>query len=556
MMGGDDEAHVQQRPCKKPRLHGAAAAAWDNLPTEIVDLVLTALDDFDLVNVRRVCHLWRALADNIYRRPLRLAPTRSEYVVEMARRGDFDAVRRAWPATPEPPDAHEPIAHCTGKHSRLDSHDGDSDALGRDKDEDGDSGKGGKERGHAHCWDVEVDTCDVLRAAVEGGSGALVRWLCDQQSCLLTEAAVRTIVTDGVGQEGIEWLYARGYTYCLLADDTTVTAALAGMGHLDALDWLHARSDALWRQSASAAAAAAGHMHVVRWLREHDYPWDTRTCAAAAHSGHTDILWWAIAHGCPHVDHDVAVGLARNGLLDDLVRAVECGCPLSRRTWEEAAGACRIDILEWLLLQRCPTSDAALLYAAARGCIDTMHWLCARGASWHSYVFRYAARTGHLNVLQWASANGCPSDTLAMYEAACGGHTHVMAWLCDALDFSVDADYIVTAAIQFEQYHVLVWLRQRGVKFTVDALATVAGHGRLDALCWGVQAGFPFDARQCHEAVQRDTRAHRATKKWIYARLLPRPRTGCRLLCPADTHPDIVPRPTHTPWSRSPYAYY
>lgn len=539
MADGCDEAR-EQGHCKRRRLD-EAAATWHDLPPEIVAAVLAALDDFDLVSARRVSRLWCALADDLYRHPLRLAPTRSEYVVEMARRGDLGAVCRAWSESVQAGLLASALCRVDdrvrGQHAR------DAGDCGHGVCSDGD----GDVRYHASCCDDNIDPRAVMRAAAEGGSGALIRWLCDWRSCLPTKEAVRAVAEAG-GQEAVQWLHARNHTRCRLADGSIATATLAGMGHLRALDWLHTRGDAVWDETVCAAAATAGHLDLVEWLHVHDHPWDARTCVAAADSGHVDILWWAIAHGCPHAHRDVVVGLVRNGLFDDIVRAVECGCPLSSLAWEEAAGACRPDILEWLSIQRCPTSPTAILNAAAKGCVDTMAWLRAHGASWHPYVFRYAAYKGHLDVLKWAATNGCLQHRLAMDEAACAGHLHVMEWLCDALGFPLD-DCLAPTAAMHGRRDVLVWLSDRGCRWDKGVLTGVASKGDLGTLRWAVEAGFAFDARRCRDAVQCNTRIHRATKKWLDARIVPPVLSRCRLLCPADARaPDSLGQSAHAPW--------
>ncbi|AGO83096.1 Ankyrin repeat domain containing protein [Pandoravirus dulcis] len=545
-MAGCDEAR-EQGSCKRRRLD-EAAATWHDLPTEIVAIIFGALDDFDLVGVRRVCRLWCALADDLYRRPLRLAPSRSEYVVEMARRGDLCAVCRAWSESVQAGLLASDLCRIDGRDRRKYAHNGDhGDGDDGHRGDHANNGGNGAVRDHASCWDDDIDPCAVMRAAAESGNGALVQWLCDWRSCLPTKEAVRAVAEAG-GQEAIRWLHARDHTRYRLADGSIVTATLAGMGHLRALDWLHARGDVVWDETACAAAAAAGRLDVLDWLRARDHPWDARTCVAAADAGHVDILWWAVAHGCPHADRDIVVGLVRNGLFDDIVRAAECGCPLSYLAWEEAADVCRPDILEWLLVQRCPTSPTAILNAAAKGCVNTMAWLRAHGASWHPYVFRHAAYKGHLDALKWAATNGCLQNALAMNEAACAGHLHVMEWLCDALGFSLD-DSLAPAAALAGQYGVLVWLRDRGYRWDKNALTGVAAKGHLDTLLWAAEAGFAFDAHRCRDAIQHNTRSHRATKKWIEARILPPVRPRCRLLCPADARPYPLAQPMDVPWS-------
>jgi hypothetical protein len=46
----------------------------------------------------------------------------------------------------------------------------------------------------------------------------------------------------------------------------------------------------------------AAKVNVLRWMREHDYPWDVRVCHQAAAGGHLEVLQWAREHGCPWDD--------------------------------------------------------------------------------------------------------------------------------------------------------------------------------------------------------------------------------------------------------------
>jgi len=45
-------------------------------------------------------------------------------------------------------------------------------------------------------------------------------------------------------------------------------------------------------------AILGGHLHVLKWAREHDCPWCWRTCALAAEGGHLEVLKWAHENGC------------------------------------------------------------------------------------------------------------------------------------------------------------------------------------------------------------------------------------------------------------------
>ena len=67
-----------------------------------------------------------------------------------------------------------------------------------------------------------------------------------------------------------------------------------------------------------ACAASGGHLHVLRWAREHGCPWDAATCARAARGGHLDVLRWAREHGCPWNAATRDRAAAEVGYTDDL----------------------------------------------------------------------------------------------------------------------------------------------------------------------------------------------------------------------------------------------
>ena len=81
-------------------------------------------------------------------------------------------------------------------------------------------------------------------------------------------------------------------------DRRTVRAA-ARWGRLGVLQWLLVEGYDIWNEDICWSAAQGGHLHVLKWAREHGCPWGIDLCAEAADNGHLDVLEWARAHGCP-----------------------------------------------------------------------------------------------------------------------------------------------------------------------------------------------------------------------------------------------------------------
>jgi len=101
-----------------------------------------------------------------------------------------------------------------------------------------------------------------------------------------------------------------------LGDAQTMCAAAAA-GHLEVVKWLHFRG-CPWRSTPATrpaiiliyqagdysfntchAAASGGHLDVLRWARAHGALWDKTTCEMAAMGGHLEVLQWLWANDCP-----------------------------------------------------------------------------------------------------------------------------------------------------------------------------------------------------------------------------------------------------------------
>jgi hypothetical protein len=87
-----------------------------------------------------------------------------------------------------------------------------------------------------------------------------------------------------------------GYPYC---EDLTWNASQKG--YLCCLKWLMANGATLHLQ-ASYWAAVSGHLHVLKFLHEHDKnKWES-VHAGAVHYGHTEVRKWLVANGWKRYD--------------------------------------------------------------------------------------------------------------------------------------------------------------------------------------------------------------------------------------------------------------
>jgi hypothetical protein len=57
-----------------------------------------------------------------------------------------------------------------------------------------------------------------------------------------------------------------------------------------------------------------GQLHLLKWLREQQCPWNWATCANAAMYGHVEIMRWAREQGCPWDGMTVEYAIQRTEL--------------------------------------------------------------------------------------------------------------------------------------------------------------------------------------------------------------------------------------------------
>lgn len=142
----------------------------------------------------------------------------------------------------------------------------------------------------------------------------------------------------------------------------TATGAV-GKGHAHVLYWMyfeanppvatpHALSDVFFGGVVvrehwgieSEAAAGAGRLDMIKWLRKHHFPLSQKVCSHAAHAGHLDVLKYTLALADPYVCW-VAPWLAGVRTARENV-AMDCRSTTSERfhtTYRE-----RLEIHRWL----------------------------------------------------------------------------------------------------------------------------------------------------------------------------------------------------------------
>ncbi len=125
------------------------------------------------------------------------------------------------------------------------------------------------------------------------------------------------------------------------------TESCASAGHLECLKYLHS-IDARWDLCVANSTAAAGQLACLAYLVENGCRVDASTCAEAALNGHVECLRYLRSRGCPW-DINTTWDAALNGHLWCLSFAVEEGCPINDYVFADTIEGCHVDCVEYLL---------------------------------------------------------------------------------------------------------------------------------------------------------------------------------------------------------------
>ena len=238
------------------------------------------------------------------------------------------------------------------------------------------------------CGPLRTRISSLVGRAEHGGSGKLVRWAvrtcgCPQQNRRDApdgRITLLSLAARGGNPEVLAALIPVVYEPGSRQQLGLACAEAAWGGHADVLQSLLQAPRARAGPSTAAAAAAGGHLGVLRWLREQGYPWDEQVVANAAAGGHLHVIAWAREHGCP---------------------------------WDEtacvSAVACerRLEVVRWLRGQGAPMDELTAAEAAEGGHAELLELLHELDCPWDGRTCAAAARGGHLALLQWARGKGC-----------------------------------------------------------------------------------------------------------------------------------------------------
>jgi hypothetical protein len=261
----------------------------------------------------------------------------------------------------------------------------------------------------------------------------------------LFEPCVAAVVLGAAGSGcllKLSWLHRQHSRCCQFLHDAALEEAgdnifAAALGEQE----VEVASDCVFSEQVIAAAAGAGHVHVLSFMREHGCTLGETACSMAAQRGKVAALRWLREAGCPWATSG-ATSVATNGTRSGSVEMMEflheqgvafdestmisavmarslpvckylrsVQCAWDARCCYAAATLGRTQILQWLLAYRCPHDYVELLRrAGASGSSASMELLAASVPTLRAAVLKlmlqYAGGHNHQAAAQWLRAQG------------------------------------------------------------------------------------------------------------------------------------------------------
>ncbi len=183
--------------------------------------------------------------------------------------------------------------------------------------------------------------------ATFNGNIIMLEWLIDN-GCEFDEETCSSAVTNG-HFEILKILREKHNCYWNFM--TTLTAAECG--YLEILQWSINNGCDLHVSNAYFQAARNNHIHIIKWMHEFGYTWDSDACRGAAQGGHLELLMYLKEHGCEW-DSNTIKWASHSGHIQIVKWARENGCDWNNEALQQAIANNQLEMVKWLRDNGCP----------------------------------------------------------------------------------------------------------------------------------------------------------------------------------------------------------
>ena len=289
-----------------------------------------------------------------------------------------------------------------------------------------------------------------------------------------------------------------------LYDPTTTCSAAATKGHLEILQWAHARGSE--DKLVCEAAAGMGHIDCLSWAHENGCPWSQRTTDMATTAASLPCLRYALERGCEYDETDILETAARNGDIETL-KYLHSRFDFKWYMCAAAAYTGRLECLDFLrnaLSPPCPWDERTYVFAVKSQILEPMLRIEKAGSDVaHPDLDDNGDDVcdGAIRLIGWLRSQSppCPWDERACAAAASGAWA-ALVWM-RGQDPPCPWDEGTSARAAAWSLEKLQWVRAQDPPCPWDETVCEAAswRGDLQTLQWAIDNGCPWDPAVCEK---------------------------------------------------------
>ena len=207
---------------------------------------------------------------------------------------------------------------------------------------------------------------------------------------------------------------------------------------------------------------AIQHLHIMKWLKEHDCPWDSLVIYEACKHGNLENMKWLVENGCPYESTSLLKAAILHGNKENIY---------------------------WVynLDENLELSEEILLSAIRRGDLEIIKWLSCLHFDYSTYwIFYEVASIGSKEIMKFFEGlHPNEYNVYTMFTIAIqSGNIEITEYLLKEKNLKLRASYCLIA-VQFEQLKMLKWLKNNACKWEKSRCLQLAKNiGNLEMIEW------------------------------------------------------------------------
>jgi hypothetical protein len=198
--------------------------------------------------------------------------------------------------------------------------------------------------------------------------------------------------------------------------DDYISVYVAENGNTEIMEWL-LESNCIIDNDTFSAAANYGHLNMLKLLKKHNCYWDYVTSLSAAISGHLECLQWLVENGCPLDVSSTYSEAARFNRVHIIKWMHDKGYIWDSKTCIGAIQGRNFELLKWLVKEGCEL-DSSVYFAVKDNLVS--NW--SLDSSYFNSVEEEKDYNLNLSIsisidnnkiselMQWLKDNGCPTQ--------------------------------------------------------------------------------------------------------------------------------------------------